>query len=149
MAQFDPVAATAAYLAQLPPEVHAKAAAYTHGSEWITVWSAVVSVAVAWLVLRSGLLVGVRSRIESERPRPWLTTLTLALVYFVVEALLTLPSPAYIHHPLLVGPDGRRLAKRDGSIALADLRRDGIDPAQLAGDLRRGRFPVGIGFANA
>jgi len=32
MAQsFDPAAATAAYLAQLPPEAHAKATAYTQG----------------------------------------------------------------------------------------------------------------------
>ena len=42
-------------------------------------------------------------------------------IHRLLQALLGLPSPAYIHHPLLVGADGRRLAKRDGSIALADL----------------------------
>lgn len=70
-------------------------------------------------------------------------------VHRLLQALLDLPSPTYIHHPLLIGPDGRRLAKRDGSIALADLRRDGVDPARLAHDLRHGRFPVGIGLARA
>ncbi len=67
----------------------------------------------------------------------------------LLQALLALPSPAYIHHPLIVGPDGRRLAKRDGSIALADLRKDGADPKRLADDLRHGRFPVGIALGSA
>lgn len=70
-------------------------------------------------------------------------------VHRLLQALLALPSPCYVHHPLLVGADGRRLAKRDGSIALADLRRAGANPVQLADDLRRMRFPVGIGLASA
>ena len=32
---FDPAAATQAYLAILTPAQHAKATAYTHGSEWL------------------------------------------------------------------------------------------------------------------
>src|SRR5690606_20583804 len=43
-------------------------------------------------------------------------------VHRLIQALLDLPTPAYVHHPLLVGADGKRLAKRSGSIALADLR---------------------------
>lgn len=70
-------------------------------------------------------------------------------IHRLLQALLDLPSPLYRHHPLLVGPDGRRLAKRDGSIALADLLAQGIAPAQLADDLRAGRFPVGITLAQA
>ncbi|WP_031295139.1 tRNA glutamyl-Q(34) synthetase GluQRS [Sphingobium ummariense] len=70
-------------------------------------------------------------------------------VHRLLQALLDLSSPAYVHHPLLVGPDGRRLAKRDGSIALADLRAEGVDPARLADELRQGRFPVGISLASA
>ena len=70
-------------------------------------------------------------------------------IHRLLQALLDLPSPIYRHHPLLVGPDGRRLAKRDGSIALADLRAQGIAPAQLADDLRAKRFPVGIRLAQA
>ena len=70
-------------------------------------------------------------------------------VHRLLQALLDLPSPAYIHHPLLVDADGRRLAKRSGSIALADLRAQGMDAAALVADLRGGRFPVGIGPASA
>lgn len=70
-------------------------------------------------------------------------------IHRLIQALLDLPSPTYIHHPLLLGADGKRLAKRDGAIALADLRRDGMDPAALAADLRAGRFPIGISLASA
>lgn len=70
-------------------------------------------------------------------------------IHCLLQALLGLPSPVYCHHPLLVGPDGRRLAKRDGSIALADLRAQGVDPAELATALRGKRFPVGIRLASA
>lgn len=70
-------------------------------------------------------------------------------IHRLLQALLGLPSPAYIHHPLLVGADGRRLAKRDGSIALAELRESGVNPAALAEALRAGRFPVGIRTASA
>jgi glutamyl-tRNA synthetase len=45
--------------------------------------------------------------------------------------------PAFGHVPLAVGPDGRRLAKRDGSIKLASLREAGVDPHRLVGWLAR------------
>ncbi|MEJ7933258.1 tRNA glutamyl-Q(34) synthetase GluQRS [Sphingobium sp. AN558] len=70
-------------------------------------------------------------------------------IHCLLQALLGLPSPAYLHHPLLLGPDGKRLAKRAESIALADLRDQGVDPARLAADLRAGVFPVGISLADA
>ncbi|HZT54500.1 MAG TPA: glutamate--tRNA ligase family protein [Gaiellaceae bacterium] len=37
--------------------------------------------------------------------------------------------PQYLHHGLLLGPDGRKLAKRHGAVSLADLRAQGI-PAE-------------------
>jgi glutamyl-Q tRNA(Asp) synthetase len=70
-------------------------------------------------------------------------------VHRLLQALLGLPVPRYRHHPLLVGPDGKRLAKRSGGIALAELREAGVAPADLAADLRAGRFPVGISLAQA
>ncbi|HEX8199679.1 MAG TPA: tRNA glutamyl-Q(34) synthetase GluQRS [Isosphaeraceae bacterium] len=45
--------------------------------------------------------------------------------------------PAFGHVPLAVGPDGRRLAKRDGAIKLAALRAAGVDPQVLVGRLAR------------
>jgi STE24 endopeptidase len=96
MAQgFDPAAATAAYLALLPPEAHAKAAAYTQGGHWLLLWGALVAVLTAWLVLRSGVLVGLRTRIESRKARPWLAVLAVVLVDSVLEAILALPWNAY------------------------------------------------------
>jgi glutamyl-tRNA synthetase len=35
--------------------------------------------------------------------------------------------PEYGHVPLVVNSDGRRLAKRDGAVTLADLAREGVD----------------------
>ena len=36
--------------------------------------------------------------------------------------LLGLPAPQFIHLPLLLAPDGRRLSKRDGDVSLENLR---------------------------
>ncbi|HEV2531711.1 M48 family metalloprotease [Phenylobacterium sp.] len=96
MAQaFDPVAATAAYLAQLPPALHEKAKAYTQGGHWLILWGAVVAVLVAWIVLRSGILVRVRQGVERTRPRPWLAVVAVIAVDAVVEAVLGLPWDVY------------------------------------------------------
>ena len=48
---------------------------------------------------------------------------------------LGLSVPAFGHVALAVGPDGRRLAKRDGSLKLATLREAGVDPGLLVGSL--------------
>lgn len=44
---------------------------------------------------------------------------------------LGLTPPTYVHVPLAVGRDGRRLAKRDGAVTLADLSCEGVTPAQV------------------
>lgn len=95
MTNFDPAAATAAYLAQLPPEAHAKAAAYTQGGHWLLLWGTGVTLLVAWLVLRSGLLVKLRAGVEAKRPRPWLAVFLVLIVDGIVEAALALPWSAY------------------------------------------------------
>jgi glutamyl-tRNA synthetase len=46
---------------------------------------------------------------------------------------LGLPSPRFSHVPLVVGPDGRRLAKRHGDTRLASLRAAGVRPETLLG----------------
>jgi glutamyl-tRNA synthetase len=50
---------------------------------------------------------------------------------------LGLPRPDFGHVPLVVEPDGRRLAKRDQSIKLATLRDRGVDPLRLVSWLAR------------
>ncbi|MCX7686044.1 MAG: tRNA glutamyl-Q(34) synthetase GluQRS [Acetobacteraceae bacterium] len=49
----------------------------------------------------------------------------------LLQALMGWPEPVYAHHPLLTGPDGRRLAKRDGAATLAALRAAGRSPAEV------------------
>ncbi|KRA65014.1 peptidase M48 [Caulobacter sp. Root655] len=96
MAQaFDPAAATAAYLAQLPPEAHAKATAYTQGGHWLLLWGFLVAVVVSWLIVRSGVLVGLRRGLEKRRPRPVLVSLVVGIVYLLVDGVLSLPWSAY------------------------------------------------------
>ena len=53
----------------------------------------------------------------------------------VLQALLALPTPTYRHHPLLLGPDGKRYAKRDGSVTLAALREAGVTARELRVEL--------------
>lgn len=45
--------------------------------------------------------------------------------------LLALPRPAWVHVPLVVGPDGRRLAKRHGAVTLTDLAVAGLGPEEV------------------
>ena len=65
-------------------------------------------------------------------------------VHRLLQALLDLPVPAWHHHPLLCEPDGRKLAKRRGSPALADLRRAGENGLAVAQALRMDQFPTGL-----
>ncbi len=44
---------------------------------------------------------------------------------------LGLAQPVYAHVPLAVNRDGRRLAKRDGAVTLADLAAEGVTPDEV------------------
>jgi glutamyl-Q tRNA(Asp) synthetase len=49
----------------------------------------------------------------------------------LLQALLGLSAPAYLHHGLITGGDGVKLAKSRGSPALADLRAAGLTPEDV------------------
>lgn len=49
----------------------------------------------------------------------------------LLQALLSLPTPDYHHHPLLLDKDGKRFAKRNQGVTLRDLRAKGFSPNQL------------------
>jgi glutamyl-tRNA synthetase len=66
--------------------------------------------------------------------------------------LLGLPAPEYAHVPLVLGPDGARLAKRHGAVTLRERLALGESPRRVLGRLahglglagaRRGRDPRG------
>jgi len=46
---------------------------------------------------------------------------------------LGLPVPKFLHLPLVVGPDGARLAKRHGAASLSELMERGEDPEAVTG----------------
>ncbi len=52
-------------------------------------------------------------------------------IQVLLQALLGLPTPVYAHHRLLHGPDGRRLAKRDHSMTLREMRAAGTTAARI------------------
>lgn len=92
---FDAAATTAAYLAQLPPEAHAKATAYTQGGHWLLLWGALAALLVSFVIVRSGLLVALRRRLEGRRSRPILASFVVGVAYIILDSLLSLPWSAY------------------------------------------------------
>ena len=70
-------------------------------------------------------------------------------VHRLLQALLGLAVPVWHHHPLLLGPDLHKLAKRRGSPGLSARRLAGEDGLALATDLRTGRFPAGISLSGS
>ena len=52
-------------------------------------------------------------------------------IHRLLQALMGWPEPRYAHHPLLLGPDGKRLAKRDGAKPVRQLLREGLSPREI------------------
>lgn len=58
-------------------------------------------------------------------------------IHRLVQALLGLQQPLYWHHPLINGPDGKKLAKSKASDSLAVEREAGLTRTALLEDFRR------------
>lgn len=67
----------------------------------------------------------------------------------LLQSLLGLPEPTYLHHPLITHEDGRRLAKRDQAPTLAAMREAGVEGPSLAEKLRTGLLPYGFRLGRA
>lgn len=63
-----------------------------------------------------------------------------------LQRLLGLPTPAYGHVPLVLGPTGERLAKRDGAVTLSDLADRGLSAVTVRDALAEslGLNPLGM-----
>jgi glutamyl-Q tRNA(Asp) synthetase len=56
-------------------------------------------------------------------------------IHVLLQALLGLPTPIYTFHRLILGTDGRKLAKSKGSPSLRDLRAAGWSASQVRQEL--------------
>ena len=52
-------------------------------------------------------------------------------IHRLLQALLDLPRPDYLHHPLVTDESGRRLAKRDDARSIRHFREQGRSPAEV------------------
>lgn len=86
---------------------------------------------------------GVTTVVRGDDLRPSTPTQRL------LQILLGLPEPNYLHHPLVVHGDGRRLAKRDKAPTLEALREEGANGQSLAASLREGQLPLGFRLSQA
>ncbi|MFT3729221.1 MAG: tRNA glutamyl-Q(34) synthetase GluQRS [Terricaulis sp.] len=59
-----------------------------------------------------------------------------AHIHVLLQRLLGLPTPKYRHHRLVLGEDGKRLAKRDQAATLRALRESGKLPADVRAALQ-------------
>ncbi len=67
----------------------------------------------------------------------------------LLQQLLGLPEPTYLHHPLITHLDGRRLAKRDLAPTLTAMREAGVDGPDLVRQLLAGDVPSGFRLQDA
>jgi len=90
---FDPQSATAAYIDAIGADALAKSAAYTVGNHWLLLWGLVVGIAVAWLIIRSGLLERIDVRLGKRGPN--VRAFLVSAIYFVLAGVLSLPWSMY------------------------------------------------------
>ena len=57
--------------------------------------------------------------------------LTITPSQIALQRLLGLPTPRYVHVPLVLGDDGERLAKRNGARSLSQLAAEGVSAEQV------------------
>ena len=86
---------------------------------------------------------GVSLVVRGEDLRPSTPTQRL------LQRLLELPEPTYLHHPLVTHDDGRRLAKRDLAPTLKAMREAEVDGPSLAAQLLEGELPLGFRLSRA
>ncbi len=92
---FDPVAATEAYLARLSPEQRERSDSYFEGGYWLLLWNFLAGLAVAWVLLGTGLSGRLRDRAERLTGSRSLQVFLYWLPYLVLTTLLLFPLTVY------------------------------------------------------
>jgi STE24 endopeptidase len=93
--RFDADRATEEYLSRLSPEKRAKSDAYFEGGYWITLWSFLYGLGVAWILLATRLSARMRDLAERLTRLRALQTFLYVLQYILATFLLGFPWAVY------------------------------------------------------
>lgn len=122
---FDVAKATDAYVATIPAAEREKSDAYFEGGYWLDAWATLITVAIAWLLLRTGVAARLRDWTERRFRRRFLQVFVFAAGIFLALGLLMLPWTLYTGYfrEHQYGMSNQDLAGflRDTSISLALL----------------------------
>lgn len=97
-ARFDAAAATADWLARVPPDRRARSDAYVEGGYWLQLWDFLILAAVLWLLLATGVSAWMRDRAErltGFKGVQWLAPAVYWAQFQVVASLLWFPYTVY------------------------------------------------------
>src|SRR6267143_6622390 len=92
---FDAAAATAAYLAKVPPEQRQRSDAYFEGGYWLILWDFLYGVAVLWLLLAAGWSDALRGLAERLTRLKWLQAGLYWAQFLVIFTVLQFPLTVY------------------------------------------------------
>ena len=90
---FDAELATRAYIDGLGEEALAQASAYTSGNQWLMLWSLFVAMVSTWLIVRSGVLTRLSSKLEKSSL--FSRAFTISTSFIVISAIIELPWKVY------------------------------------------------------
>jgi STE24 endopeptidase len=141
---FDPVAATAAYLATVPPAARARSDAYFEGGYWLQLWDVLLNAAIMLLFLGLGWSRRLRDWAERRARQRWARTFLYFVGFALVSSALSFPYTVYSgfvrEHAYGLATQGFGGWMRDQLVGLAvSLVLGGLLVIALYGVLRR--FP--------
>ncbi len=94
--QFDPAAATAAYLATLPAAQRERGDSYTEGGYWIQLWGFLFSAAILLGLLHFGWSSRLRDWVERRTRHPWLRPFLYYAVFMTIVTVIAFPFTVYV-----------------------------------------------------
>jgi STE24 endopeptidase len=93
--RFDPAAATAAYLASVPPAQKARSDAYFQGGYWLLLWDFLATAGLSLILLTTGVSARMRDLAEKiARPKPLQTWIYWAQ-YLILSSVVLFPLTVY------------------------------------------------------